>query len=71
MIKSNTSDFTHQKQRVSDSYKNQYNNHNENKMRKRCINKLKQLVSACTKQSLRAFNGTDYRTSITAGCDCT
>jgi hypothetical protein len=31
--------------------------------RKACINKLKQLVDACSKQRLRAFNGTDYRTS--------
>jgi len=37
----------------------QYTNYNENKMRKACINKLKKLVNACTKQSLRAFNGTN------------
>jgi hypothetical protein len=38
----------------------------KNKMRKLYINKLKQLVNACTKKNLRAFNGTDYRTSTAA-----
>ena len=32
----------------------------KNKMQYACNNKLKQVLTTCTKQSLREFNGTDY-----------
>ena len=31
-----------------------------------CNNKLKQVIKTCSRQRLRAFNGTDYRTSAAA-----
>ena len=47
--------------------KKHYNAYNEDKMRKACINKSKQVLITFMKRHLREFNGTDYRTSTAAG----
>jgi len=43
----------------------------KNQMQDAGNNELKQALTTCSKQRLRAFNGTNDRTSPATGCDST